>query len=140
MFGFFGCLTLIYPVNKTPNEHVYCFLSYTLNLCTYSFTMCKLVTPLVLGMLTSLTNGMHRSSCHNHKMIVGDGRGSDAGRRSQLRPAQQIKPSLSSSGFSFWFSGCGKALPHEQQVSCGVSANRRCSLEMKTWNFSDSSQ
>ena len=34
-------------------------------------------------------------------MIVGDGHGSDAGRRSQLRPAQQMKLSLSSSGFLF---------------------------------------
>ena len=60
-----------------------------------------LFTPLILGMFTSLTNGMQRSSCHNHKMIVGDGHGSDAGRRSQLRPAQWMKLSLSSSGFLF---------------------------------------
>ena len=58
-------------------------------------------STLYLFVMASLATSSIRSSCHNHEVIVGDGHGSDAGRRSQLRPAQWMKLSLSSSGFLF---------------------------------------
>ena len=139
MFGHFGCLTLIYHVNKTPNEHVYAFLSNCLTLCTFSCTMCMLVIPLILGMVTSLTNGIRRSSCHNHKMIVGDGRGSNTDRRSQLRPDLRLNLHFQSVGFPFGPLDVVKPYHLNKQISCGVSASRRCSLMKKSLENSDSS-
>ena len=73
-----------------------------------------LVIPFILGMVTSLTNGIHRSSGQNHKMIVGDGRGPNKDRRSQLRPKLRLNLHFRSEGFSFWSSRRGKDWPLEQ--------------------------